>query len=56
MRVANLRERVQALEDELKNGIKFDKKRNLFYLVWTKRQLTNARRRADRLCKGLKIE
>lgn len=50
------RELVLRLYDELRHGIKYDRKRNIFVVVWTARQLRNARRRADRLWKGLKVE
>lgn len=54
MRSQSLRQRVQALEDELRNGVRWDRKRNLYYLVWTQRQVRNARRRAKRLVELLK--
>lgn len=53
MRESSLRERVLRLEDELRNGVRWDHKRNVYYLVWTKRQLQSARRRAKRLVASL---
>lgn len=50
----SLRERVARLEDELRNGIKWDRKRNIYYLVWTARQVRNARRRGARLAAKLR--
>jgi hypothetical protein len=56
MRKPNIREQVQHLVDQLTNGVRWDSKRNVYTLVYTKRELRNARRRANRLWKGLKIE
>lgn len=49
MRAVSTRELVLRLNDELSNGLKYDRKRNVYTLVWTDRQLRNARRRARRL-------
>jgi hypothetical protein len=50
-RAISLREQITRLRDELTDGIEYDKKRNVYILVWTKRQVANARRRANRLYK-----
>lgn len=55
-RTENIREKVLRLEDELRNGIRYDPKLGVYVVVWTARHLRNARRRAARLVKGLRIE
>jgi hypothetical protein len=50
------REMALRLRDELHNGVKYDRKRGVYILVWTDRQLRNARRRATRLFKNLRVE
>lgn len=51
----SLRQQVADLNDQFQNGLRYNKKRNLYELVWTKRELSNAKRRATRLCKKLGI-
>lgn len=50
------RELVLRLNDELRRGVKYDRKRNVYTLVWTARELRNARRRAKRLLSRINIE
>ena len=45
------RELVLDLWDKLTNGIKYDRKTDRYILVWTKRELYIARRKASRLRK-----
>ena len=46
---SSLRELVARLRDELTEGLKYDSKRQIYTLLWTPRQVRNARRRAKRL-------
>ena len=55
-RPENIREMVMRLNDQLKNGVKYDARRNVYYLVWTARQLAIARRSARELAKKLNLE
>ena len=52
----NLRVLVLRLYDELHNGVRYNRKRNEYVLVYTKAQLRNARRRAARLIKAIRVE
>ena len=49
-----LKEQVEQLRDELQNGIKHDEERNVFVLVWTKRQIEDAQKRAEELLRKIK--
>lgn len=55
-RKQSTRELALRLRDELNKGIKYDRKLNLYVVVWTPRQLRNARRRAKRILSKLRIE
>jgi hypothetical protein len=56
MRPKNIREEVMDLKDALDNGIVWNHKTKRFDVVWTKRQLSLARKRANSLCKRLNIK
>lgn len=55
-RKVSTRELVLRLVDALENGMKYDEERNVYTVVWTARELRNAKRRARRLLKGITIE
>jgi len=38
---------VADLLDQMQNGIKYDEENNIYVLVWTKRQIAEAKRRAE---------
>ena len=44
-----LEDRVADLQDRLRDGIKYDEKNNQYIVVWTKRELEQARAEADEL-------
>ena len=44
-----LRKNVEGLSDRLENGIRYDSKCNCYILVWTEKELAEARKEADRL-------
>lgn len=51
--IKELEKRVLVLEDRFRNGIKYDKKQNIYILVWTKREIKKARKEAKKLVKEL---
>lgn len=42
------------LRDRLKNGIKYDEELNCYVVVWTEREIENARRQADEISKRIR--
>lgn len=44
-----LERRITVLEDRLRNGIKYDEENNQYILVWTKKELDEAREEAHKL-------
>ena len=55
-RVLELLERVddiESLRDRLKNGIKYDEEHNQYIVVWTKREIEEAKKDADEIWEAL---
>jgi len=44
-----IRKKVEALSDRLENGIRYDSELNCYILVWTEKELSEARKEAERL-------
>jgi hypothetical protein len=44
------------LQDKLRNGIEYDEENNQYFLVWTQREIDEAKEEADRICKILKFD
>lgn len=49
----NLKSKTESLYDSLKNGIEYDEEQNIFYLVWTEKEINDAREEAKKLCAEL---
>lgn len=50
-----LREDITELQDRLNHGIQYNSERNEYVLVWTEREIDQARIKADEICKILGI-
>ena len=48
-----LKEQVAELSDRLNNGVKYREETNEYILVWTKREIKKARKKAKKLRKKL---
>ena len=44
-----LKERLDELSDRLNNGIRYDEEQNQYIVVWTERELEQAKKEADEL-------
>lgn len=44
---------LKELQDRLKNGIEYDEERNMYFLVWTKREIKRAKKEAKKLMEQL---
>ena len=51
-----LREALLSIKDRLHNGIKYDEKLNVYVVVWTEREIEQAKEEADEICKRLGFE
>ena len=54
--IAELEERITELRDTLENGIEYDEENNQYILVWTEREITQAKKEADEIMKALRGE
>ena len=48
-----LREDLLSIQDRLHNGIEYDEKLNIYVVVWTKREIEQAKAEADEIWKRL---
>ena len=46
---------IEVLQDSLKNGIKYDEEQNQYILVWTKKEIDDANKRAEELAKFFEL-
>lgn len=53
--VAKLEQDLEILQDRLKNGIKYDEEQNQYILVWTKKEIDDAKKRAEELAKFFEL-
>lgn len=44
-----LKERVEYLYDQLNHGIEYDEENNVYVLLWTEKQLSDAKKEAEEL-------
>ena len=44
---------IESLRDRLKNGIKYDEEHNQYIVVWTKREIEEAKKDADEIWEAL---
>jgi hypothetical protein len=49
------KEEVEVLQDKFRNGIKYDEENNQYILVWTEREIEQAKKEADEICEKLGI-
>jgi len=47
----SIKPKLDSLIDEFQNGISYDEVRNIYYLVWTKKQIDDAEKEAKELLK-----
>ena len=53
--LSELRILIDELRDRLHNGIKYNQVTNAYEVVWTQRELDQARNHADEICEALGI-
>lgn len=46
---------LEVLQDRLKNGIEYDEEQNQYILVWTKKEIDDAKKRAEELAKFFEL-
>ena len=54
--IAQNREAIEELQDKFRNGIEYDEENNQYLLIWTQREIDEAKEEADRICKILKFD
>ena len=48
-----LEKEIESLSDRFNNGIQYDKKLNVYILVWTEKEIEDAKKEAHEICEKL---